>query len=115
MEADPKWVQMSPEERRAYSKRVRQLALELMMARAGRMGVELRVIASRAGYTSAWMTNIKKGKTSRLDALVEVATSLGYPLSFFVGMAEDLIEVEDQRARTSTPPEEYCDDSEKPD
>jgi len=99
MDADSKWVKMSPDERKRYSERVRKTTIELMVARATRLGLDSQTIAARAGYTSAWMTNVNKGKTSRIDALVEVATSIGYPLSFFMAMAEDLIEIEDERER----------------
>ena len=97
MDADDKWARMSPDKRKNYVKRLRQTAMELMVARATRQGLQGKDIAKRTGYTPAWASNINNLSNQRFEALAEFATAVGYPLSFFIAMAEDLIELEDEK------------------
>lgn len=99
-EAMDKWTQMTPKERKIYSQRLRLTTAELISSRASRLGLEGSDIAERTGYTTAWVSNVGRGKGGgSLAAMAEFATSIGYPLSFFLSLAEDMITIEDERTQ----------------
>tara|TARA_B100000686_G_scaffold233534_1_gene241212 strand:- start:435 stop:806 length:372 start_codon:yes stop_codon:yes gene_type:complete len=96
-ETSEELADMKPAEREEYVERLFRIVAELMSNRAARLGLDGNAIAAKTGYTTAWVSNVSNAKSKKFTSLAKYATACGYPLSFFVSMAEDMIAVEDER------------------
>ena len=90
-----RWSQMEPDNRQSYAERLRRTVIHLMKVRAQEQGLQVKDFAEATGRSQSWVSKINTLKTERFEALAEFATATGYSLSFYVALAEEMIEAED--------------------